>query len=166
MGGKAAMMLALQHGGLVNRLVVADIAPVTYSHSQMPMIDAMRAVDLSRVTRRSDAAEALGAQGIEKPLQSFFTQSLDVVGQKWLLNLDTLAAEMPNIMSFPQVSTTWDGPTLFLTGGESDYVSRAHRDGIKSLFPKARFASIPGAGHWLHADKPREFEAALRVFLD
>ena len=166
MGGKAAMMLALQHGGLVNRLVVADIAPVTYSHSQMPMIDAMRAVDLSRVTRRSDAAEALGAQGIEKPLQSFFTQSLDVVGQKWLLNLDTLASEMPNIMSFPQVSTTWDGPTLFLTGGESDYVSRAHRDGIKSLFPKARFASIPGAGHWLHADKPREFEAALRVFLD
>ena len=53
-----------------------------------------------------------------------------------------------------------------LTGAESDYVTRAHRDPIRALFPKARFASLPGAGHWLHAEKPREFEATVRAFLD
>ena len=37
---------------------------------------------------------------------------------------------------------------------------------IKALFPKARFARLTGAGHWLHADRPREFEEAVRVFLN
>lgn len=165
MGGKAAMMLALAHPEQVNRLLIADIAPVTYSHSQQPMIDAMRAVDLARVTRRSDAAEQLGTQGIEPALQSFFTQSLDVANKRWRYNLDTLERDMPAIMSFPQVDAQFAGPTLLLSGAESDYVTRAHRDRIKSLFPKARFAKLPGAGHWLHADKPREFVAAAETFL-
>ncbi|MGI9394163.1 MAG: alpha/beta fold hydrolase, partial [Boseongicola sp.] len=29
----------------------------------------------------------------------------------------------------------------------------------------ARFAKLNGAGHWLHADKPREFQAAVEAFL-
>ncbi|MDA7965657.1 alpha/beta fold hydrolase [Ruegeria sp.] len=166
MGGKASMVLALQHGDLVRKLVVADIAPVAYTHSQIQYIHAMRAVDLSRVDRRSDAETQLAEQGVEKALQSFFTQSLDIEGKKWRLNLDVLAAEMPKIMGFPEISSHWDGPTLFLSGADSDYVLPEHRDRIRSLFPSARFAKIPGAGHWLHAEKPREFEAAVRAFLN
>ncbi len=166
MGGKAAMVLALKHGPLVHKLIVADIAPVTYGHSQMPFIDAMRAVDMSQVTRRSDAEQQLAEQGVDRTLQSFFTQSLDVKGQRWLLNLDVLAEEMPKIMGFPDVDTVWDGPALFLSGGASDYVLPEHRNKIRTLFPKAKFAKIPGAGHWLHAEKPREFEAAVRAFLN
>lgn len=166
MGGKAAMMLALQHGDLVRKLVVADIAPVTYSHSQIQFIEAMRAVDFSRVSRRSDAAEQLAEQGVDPALQSFFTQSLDIEGKRWLLNLDALASEMPKIMGFPEIHAHWDGPALFLAGADSDYVLPEHRDKIKTLFPAARFAKIPGAGHWLHAEKPREFEAAVRAFLN
>ncbi len=166
MGGKAAMTLALQHGDLVRKLVVADIAPVTYTHSQIQFIEAMRAVDLSAVERRSDAAQQLADQGVEKALQSFFTQSLDIKGQRWLLNLDILAAEMPKIMGFPDMDGAWAGPTLFLSGGDSDYVVPEYRDKIRTLFPAARFAKIPGAGHWLHAEKPREFEAAVRTFLN
>jgi pimeloyl-ACP methyl ester carboxylesterase len=166
MGGKAAMMLALRHPDLLRRLIVADIAPVPYTHSQSHHIAAMRAVDLSTVTRRSEAAEQLGAQGVEPALQSFFTQSLDVAGKRWLLNLDVLEAEMPKIIGFPEVSGQFTSPTLFLTGADSTYVLREHRDRIKSLFPAARFAKLPGSGHWLHADKPREFEAAVRAFLD
>ncbi len=166
MGGKAAMMLALSHPDLVRRLVIADIAPVAYGHSQLPFIEKMRAVDLDAVTRKSEAAAQLGVLGVEPALQSFFTQSLDVAGKRWRYNLDVLAAEMPKIMSFPDTTAHWDGPTLFLTGAESDYVLPEHRDKIRALFPKARFAKIPGAGHWLHADKPREFEANLRAYLD
>ena len=59
----------------------------------------------------------------------------------------------------------FEGPTLFLSGGASDYVRPEARETIRRLFPRARMAKIPGAGHWLHAEKPREFEAALRVFL-
>jgi len=164
MGGKAAMMLALSEPQLVNRLLVADIAPVAYAHSQLPMIEAMRAVDLSQVTRRSEAAEALAAQGIEPALQSFFTQSLDLKANAWTYNLDVLAREMPKIMGFPETTQVFEGQTLMLSGGASDYVTPDHRPRIKALFPKARFAKIPGAGHWLHADKPREFVASAEAF--
>ena len=166
MGGKAAMTLALTDPGNLRRLVVADIAPVFYSHTQMPHIHAMRAVELSRVTRRSDAEAMLAEQGVEPALQSFFTQSLDVAGRRWKLNLDTLERAMPSIMGFPETEATWDGPALFLTGAESDYVRPEYREAIRARFLHPRFARIPGAGHWLHADRPREFEAAVRVFLD
>lgn len=165
MGGKAAMVMAAEMPALVNRLMVADIAPVSYGHSQIQFIEAMRAVDLARVERRSDAAAQLGEMGVDHALQSFFTQSLDVKARRWLLNLDVLAAEMPKILSFPEVSGSYTGPTLFLSGGQSDYVAPAHRPEIKRLFPAARFAKLPKAGHWLHADAPRDFEASVRAFM-
>ena len=166
MGGKAAMMLALNHPDQVRKLVVADIAPVTYGHSQIQFINAMRSVDLAGMERRSDAERQLSEAGVEPALQSFFTQSLDIPNKRWRLNLDVLAHQMSNIMSFPQTDAVWSGPALFLSGAASDYVLPEYRDIIRSRFPTARFAKIPGAGHWLHAEKPREFEAAARAFLN
>ncbi|MEP5728298.1 MAG: alpha/beta fold hydrolase [Sulfitobacter sp.] len=167
MGGKAAMALALTQPDLIGKLIIADIAPVAYTHSQQPMIDAMRSVDLTTLTRRSDATTQLAAAGIDPALQSFFTQSLDVASKSWRLNLDALQDQMPQIMGWPaSLSTPFSGPTLFLSGARSDYVLPEHRSHIKTLFPNARFAKIPNTGHWLHAEQPRHFEAALRRFLD
>ncbi|WP_421905022.1 alpha/beta fold hydrolase [Mameliella sp.] len=166
MGGKAAMVLALQHPEKLASLLVADIAPVAYTHSQIQFIEAMRAVDLSRVEKRSDAVEQLAQHVDDKTLQSFFTQSLDVQNKRWKLNLDTLAREMPKILGFPKIEGRYEGPTLFLSGGQSDYVQAEHRPRIRELFPKARFAKIPKAGHWLHAEDPRGFEASVRAFVD
>jgi len=163
MGGKAAMVLALQNPSLVNRMIVADIAPVSYSHAQSGPIAAMRKVDLARVTSRSDAKEQLGT--LEPGVADFLLQSLDMKEKRWRLNLDVLAAEMDKIIGFPQIAGTFTGPTLFLSGGTSDYVQPDARPMIKNLFPAAKFAKIPGAGHWLHAEKPREFEAAVSAFL-
>ncbi|WP_135506330.1 alpha/beta fold hydrolase [Roseovarius aestuariivivens] len=166
MGGKAAMVLALSRPELVNRLIVADIAPVGYKHTQIQYIDAMRAVNLSQIEKRSDAEAQLADHVEDKTLMSFFTQSLDLKEKRWRLNLDVLARDMPKILDFPEVSGTFDGPVLFLSGAKSDYVRREDRDLIKGLFPNAQFAKIPGAGHWLHAEQPRDFEAAVRAFLD
>jgi len=165
MGGKASMMATLTRPDLIRKLIVADIAPVTYSHTQMMYIDAMRGIDLSNLERRSQAEAALRAVIDDPILPSFFTQSLDLKAKRWKLNLDTLAQEMQAILSFPEVTGHFTGPTLFLTGATSSYVLPEHRERIKALFPKAKFAKIPGAGHWLHAEKPAEFEAAVRHFL-
>lgn len=165
MGGKAAMMLALTRPDLVHRLIVADIAPVPYTHTQLPYIHAMRKTDLSGITRRSEAGERL-LQHVDDPaLVPFFLQSLDVSTQTWRLNLDVLEAEMDRIMGFPEVTARFDGEVLMLSGALSDYVQTEQRPRIKELFPKARFAKIPGAGHWLHAEKPREFEQNVRAWL-
>jgi len=164
MGGKAAMVAALA-GAPIRKLVVADIAPVGYSHTQMPMIEAMRALDLSSFKTRTEADTALSAYVPEKSVRAFLLQSLDVQGQKWRLNLDALADQMDLIIGFPEVSGTFNNDTLFLSGAASDYVTRDFRPRIKDLFPTARFAKIPDAGHWLHAEKPKEFTAAARAFL-
>ena len=167
MGGKAAMMLALTEGAMVNRLVVADIAPVAYSHDQTRHITAMRALDLSGLTSRAEADARLAAAVTDPALRAFFLQSLDLKATPpgWRINLDVLEAEMPKIIGWPQVAGHFDGPTLFLSGALSHYVLPDHREAIRTLFPGARFAKLPGAGHWLHAEKPREFEETVRVFL-
>lgn len=166
MGGKAAMVLALTEPSSVERLLVADIAPVAYGHSQQQFIDAMRAVDLTKVTRRAAAVAQLARQVEDTTLQSFFTQSLNVKEQRWLYNLDALERDMPHILGFPDMDGQYDGLTLFLSGANSDYVLPKHRARIKALFTNARFAKIQDAGHWLHAEQPRAFEASLRAFLD
>jgi len=166
MGGKAAMALALGHPVAVRRLVVADIAPVSYGHTQQPLIDAMRAVDLSVVERRGDADAQLAPLVPEAGVRAFLLQSLDVGARRWRLNLDALSANMAAILGWPDLDGRYDGPALFLSGAASDYVLPEHRPAIKAMFPNAKFAKIPGAGHWLHAEKPKEFEAALRAFLN
>lgn len=169
MGGKAAMQLALTEGALIRKLVVADIAPVAYGHDQTQYIRAMRALDLTGLVARGEADRRLADTVPEAPLRAFFLQSLDLKaddGPRWRLNFDTLEAEMPRIVGWPGTEGRFDGPTLFLTGAESPYVRPEYRETIRALFPHARFAKLPGAGHWLHADKPREFEEAVRVFLN
>lgn len=168
MGGKAVMVLALTHGDLLRKVVVADIAPVAYDHDQSPHIKAMRALDLTGLTGRSEADRRLAVAVPDPALRAFFLQSLDLKadgGPVWRLNLDVLQAEMPLIVGWPGTAGQFDGPALFLTGSESAYVRPEHRDAIKALFLAARFAKLTGAGHWLHADKPREFERVVEGFL-
>jgi esterase len=168
MGGKAAMQLALTDGVGIRRLVVADIAPVAYTHDQSHHAQAMRALDLTDLGSRGEADRRLAETIEDASLRAFFLQSLDFKaegGPQWRLNLDVLEAEMPKIVGWPGTQGRFDGPALFLTGANSPYVRAEHRDTIRALFPAARFAKIPDTGHWLHAEKPREFEETVRVFL-
>lgn len=165
MGGKAAMVLALAQPHLVNRLIVADIAPVTYSHTQAHLISAMGKLDLTQIQKRSDADHLLATDINDAGIRAFLLQSLDIKEKRWRLNLDVLNRDMDQIIGFPDVQGAFTGPCFFLSGGTSDYVQPQHRTPIKTLFPAAKFAKIPGVGHWLHAEKPREFEAAVRAFL-
>jgi len=168
MGGKAAMHLALTQGALIRRLVVADIAPVAYDHDQTRHVDAMQSLDLANISTRVEADAALTKTIPDAALRAFFLQSLDfktTTIPRWKLNLAVLKAEMPKITGWPDTPGEFAGPTLFLTGAQSHYVRPEHRAAILAQFPKARFAKLPDAGHWLHAEKPREFEETVRVFL-
>jgi pimeloyl-ACP methyl ester carboxylesterase len=172
MGGKAAMQLALtqaQFGGaLLRRLIVADIAPMAYSHDQSRHIDAMQAIDLASISSRTQADALLAPLVTDPALRAFFLQSLDLRSSPatWKLNLSALHDQMDFIIGWPETTGRFDGPTLFLTGANSHYVQPNARPKIQTLFPKARFAKLADAGHWLHAEKPREFEETVRAFLN
>jgi esterase len=165
MGGKAAMMLALTDGARVGRLIVADIAPVSYAHDNTGHIRTMRRVDPLVVTSRAEADAIMAETEPDPALRAFFLSSLDLVGRRWKLNLDVLEAAMPDIVGWPALAGRFDGRVLFLSGADSHYVKAEYRDTIKALFPGARFARLPGAGHWLHVDKPRAFIETVGVYL-
>ena len=79
------------------------------------------------------------------------------------IKFDVLGRDMHHILGFPDVPGSFDGPALFSSGSESPYVQEDGKARAKHYFPNARFAKLKGAGHW-HAEKPREFEAAVRHY--
>ena len=163
MGGKAAMVLALTRPDLVRRLVLVDIAAYAYEHSQIEYVRAMQGADLSGIVRRSEAAERLGVD--DPQVQAFLLQSLDVGERRWRLNLDVLGAQMDAITGWPEIRGRYTGPTLLLRGGASDYASDERLEETRRLFPNLDVQTIEGAGHWVHAERPREVETAVRGFL-
>ncbi len=169
MGGKVAMVLALREPGVVERLVVVDIAPVALPTPFLGLIRAMRGLDLDAITRRRDADLALSAAIPDPSERTFLLQSL-VFGDgkpRWQLNLPALEAALPEIASFPSfpAGTHYDGPTLFIAGEKSNLLPPAVAPAIRSLFPHATIERIADAGHWVHAEHPAAFLTLVEPFL-
>ena len=168
MGGKAAMWLALTEGDLMRRLVVLDIAPVAYAHSQMKQIDAMEGTEFTACKTRSAADAALSARVEDPGVRAFLLQSLDLRAEppEWRLNLPVLRERMADLTGWPgSEGMSWDGPALFLAGADSDYVLPAYEAAVFAAFPEARLERVAGTGHWLHAEKPGEVAEAVVGFL-
>ena len=169
MGGKAAMTLALTRPELLAGLIVADIAPVPHNHSHLNYIEAMQAVDLAQVTRRSEAGAMLAGAVPEPMLRGFLLQNLNVEGGRasWRLNLAALAANMAPLLDFPTdlPEPVYEGPAYFLHGGASPYVGPETHPRIRALFPDAEIEALAGAGHWLHAEQPEAFLAKVEGWL-
>jgi pimeloyl-ACP methyl ester carboxylesterase len=166
MGGKTAMALALTAPDRVGRLLVADIAPVAYQHENQSVAGAMRAIPLRPGLTRAEAEAAL-ADAVPVPaLRTFLVQNLQFGAQPcWRIGLEQIAAAIPDLEGWEAPPGTYNGPTLFVTGAESNYVLPEHRPAIRASFPAARFVSIKNAGHWLHADNPSGFLSVAEAFL-
>jgi pimeloyl-ACP methyl ester carboxylesterase len=167
MGGKTAMVTALQYPSVVERLIVVDAAPVTYPPAFVEYARAMRTADLSNVQRRADV-EAQLVDAVDSPgTRAFLLQNLilDSEGARWRPNLPVIEAALPEISGWPSITGTYDGPTLFVYGGKSDYVQQDHRATIATYFPHVQYAEIPEAGHWVHAERLDDFLTTITPFL-
>lgn len=162
MGGKVAMALALTRPELVGRLIVVDIAPVAYPQGYADLIRAMLAVDLAAVARRADADAALRAAVPDAALRGFLLQNLEPAeggGFAWQPNLAVLLAAMPTLTGFPAElpAGRWEGPAFCLRGERSGYVGPDGEAALRRLLPRVELATVPGAGHWPHAERPADF---------
>ncbi|XP_040829721.1 protein ABHD11 [Ochotona curzoniae] len=173
MGGKTAMLLALQKPELVDRLVAVDISPVetTSVWDFRAYFAAMRAVDLPGQVPHSHARkladEQLSSTVQDVAVRKFLlTNLVEADGRSvWRVNLDALDQHLDKIMAFPSQQDPYPGQTLFLIGGNSQFVLPNHHAEIRRLFPRAQLQTVPHAGHWVHADCPQDFLAAMRGFL-
>ena len=164
MGGKVAMATALADSEAVARLAVVDIAPVAYPPHFQAIAMAMRGLALPPGLTRAAAGAALAPAIPDPAMRAFLLQNLRVGAEPgWTCGLDEIAAALPQVAAWP-VAGRYDGPALFLRGERSDYVRPEHHAAIRVLFPRAGFAALPTA-HWVHAEDPPGFAAAIEGFL-
>ncbi len=169
MGGKVAMMLALDHPGRVERLIAGDIAPVAYSHHYDDLIDPILALPLDAIESRVQADHLLRPHITQDPLRAFLLQNLAraEAGWRWRVNWSVIQREMDELTGF-DLPAAWriDTPTLFLRGARSDYVGDIELEVIAGHFGNYELATLGEAGHWLHAEQPDEFIERVLGFLD
>ena len=175
LGGKVAMVLALRHPELVERLVVVDIAPKGYGSLERfeGYIREMQALPLDELTSRADA-EARFTEP-DPGVKAFLLQNLRRNGQtwRWQVNLDLVASDAAlgvdsRIADWPHDAdelAPYEGPVLWVAGGDSRYVKREDGERMRRHFPRTRLFTIKGAGHWVHTDAPDIIVTALRRFV-
>lgn len=169
MGGKVAMRLALDRPDVVERVIVADIAPQTYVHGNRDLTAAMLALQLTPGMTRAEASAALAAPIPDPMIRSFLLLNLRLGSAQpngWRIGLSELSDAMPAIEGWEPVAGQYGGPALFLSGSRSHHVPEDTQPAIRALFPAAVFETVSDAGHWLHVDNPAGFIAAIVPFLD
>lgn len=163
MGGKAVMALTALEPERIDQLVAIDIAPVDYAvHRHDKIFAAINAVTTSGSTTRQQAASVMRELLEEEGVIQFLLKSF--VDGEWRFNVPVLWDQYSHIVGWQPVPA-WSNPALFIRGGNSPYVTDAHRDALLAQFPQARVHVIAGAGHWVHAEKPEAVLRAMRRYL-
>jgi len=169
MGGKVAMLLALSYPQVVNKLVVVDIAPVSYQHDFSSVLEAFQAIPLDHIQSRQEADNYLSSILSDQYLRQFLLQNLmQKDGQYyWRLNLVAIRQSIESLIAFPDSKhyCPFKKKVLFIGGGQSDYLSKENQQKTKKLFPKASFSMIKSAGHWLHTEQTELFKALIQPYL-
>ncbi len=163
MGGKTAMEFALRHPQMVEKLIVADISPGAYPPGHDDILDAMSSLDLSLYSSRAQIETALEPRIPDLRVRQFILTNLKrYAGGRyaWKINLDVLREKYGEVTKAQTSDIPFRGPALFIRGELSPYIRQDDLAEIGRLFPFSTVESIPGAGHWVHADAP---EAFLRV---
>lgn len=160
MGGKVAMFFATKYPEMVDKLIIADIGPKYYRPHHQDIMAGLNAVDFSKKPERSDVEELLKPHIPDFGTRQFLMKSLYWVEPGQLgfrFNVSVFNDKIDNIGEALPENTVFEKPTLFLKGGNSNYIKDEDVEIIQKHFPNSEIQTIANAGHWLHAEKPQEF---------
>lgn len=168
MGGKVAMHLATHYSKRVSKLIVVDIAPKYYAPHHQQIFEAFHSVDLSSLESRKDAEDQMAKVISNIGVRLFILKNLyrDKDGNfSWKLNVNAIEKAIEEVGSSIEDGVSFDGDTLFIAGGKSDYIKPDDHSMIKSYFPKAKIETVLKAGHWVHAEQPDELSQLVMTFM-
>ncbi len=168
MGGKTAMQLALSHPESVDKLVVVDIAPHAYPPGHDAILDALAALEPRQFQLRRDVDAALAKKLPDQALRQFLLKNLARRSDntfEWKIGLDEIREHYNEIAQAVEARGRLNKPVLFVRGARSEYIRDRDAAAIKALFPYARIVTVPGVGHWIHAQARRRFAKIVLTFL-
>lgn len=168
MGGKTAMFFALRYPERVEKLIIVDIAPRQTPPGHDSILSALNRLDLSLYSKRSEVDAALAPYLPDPSVRLFLLKNLsrgDGGSFAWKMNLRAITEHYDEVNVGVMYKGKFEGPALFVRGGQSDYIRASDEPMIRQLFPNARIETIERAGHWVHADAPDEFTALVESFL-
>lgn len=167
MGGKAAMLFAVLHQELLSKLIVADMAPKSYPVRHGKILEGLKQIPISDLQSRNEADEQLSAFVPEADVRQFLLKNLQRKpdgGFLWKMNLSSIAKNIERMGDAIDGSKKFDKPALFLRGSKSDYIQDEDIPGIKKYFPRAEIVTME-TGHWIQAEKPKEFVEEVIRFI-
>ena len=166
LGGKVGMQLALSHSDRVNKLVVADISPVTYQPRNDPALNGLIALSEASIQNRNQAEELLADFIGDSQTRAFLLKNLKRNDDRFVLklNINAVIENYGTALVAAPSGDRFDNPCLFIKGETSAYIQEKHRPIIKDMFPNSQVNVISGAGHWLHAEKPKLFNNQVMEF--
>lgn len=166
MGGKLAMFLAVTYPDLIDKLIIADISVREYPPHHQDILEALNSVDFSIHTDRKQVEEVIARYVSDFGTRQFLMKNVYRVTPEQLgfrMNLKSLTENYDNMGIEIPKNSKYDKPVLFLRGEKSNYIRERDEQDILNIFPKAEIKTVSKAGHWLHAENPKEF---LRYALD
>ena len=169
MGGKAAIQYAYDYPEHLEKLVVVDIVPKTYSGGHETIIEALQSIPIDEVTSRSEVEERLQVAIKERGVILFLMKNLTRKkegGFQWKMNLPVIAESYRSqIMASPDYSDPIETETLFVKGGKSQYIQPEDVQLLDELFTNYKLETCTDAGHWVHADQPQQLISLLKEFI-
>lgn len=168
MGAKVAMMLAEQNQALVEKLIIADMAMRSYPARHQEVFEALDAVPLNSLDQRSDAAEYMKEHLEEESVIQFLMKNLNRQkdgSYSWKMNLEAIRASYEEIIGAVDLKEDFPREVLVISGSKSNYVGEEDIEEMEMVYPMLEWKQLE-AGHWLHAEKPEEFQKAILEFID
>ena len=176
MGGKLAMKMAIDYPDLVEKLIIIDIAPKSYlkgysKHFEFHknIINVMNSLDLSKIESRRGAEEIMNQKLSSEKTVRFLLKNLKSdknQGFIWGLNLKVIHRNLYKLIDdINEGNRSFNNPTLFIKGENSDYIVYDDQEQIFKIFPKAVINTIEHAGHWVHAEQPGKFLELVKKFI-
>lgn len=168
MGGKTAMNFAVRYPDLLSKLIVVDIAPKQYPVHHDHILDGLHAIDLATLTSRAEADRILSDTIPEPEVRQFLLKNLYRTGEgkfQWRVNLKAIDDHIEEIGAGMQYSGTFPEATQFIKGARSNYFAPGDDDLIRQIFPAAEIVTLE-TGHWVQAERPKEFADTVFSFLE
>ena len=167
MGGKVAMQFAVDNPEMLKKLIVVDIAPKSYPIHHDKILEGLESLSLPSLKSRSEAdgklAKYVTKMGTRQFLLKNLTRTSD--GFAWKINLPVISDNIEMVGLGLKSDDSFEEPTLFINGRNSDYIKKGDEILIRQYFPHSTLKTIENAGHWVHAEQPAEFLKLVKDFI-